>query len=125
MPWSPDAPALGFSTGTPWLPASESHRLLAVDAQQEERGSVLAFTRECLAFRRGHEALRRGSMHIVEAGDQLLAFERACGGKRLRCSFNLSDRPVWFTPSGNALLATGDIDGASLGPYAAVIEEIG
>jgi alpha-glucosidase len=125
MPWTPDAPALGFSTGTPWLPASESHRLLAVDTQEEDRGSVLAFTRECLALRHAREALRQGSMHVVEAGDQLLVFERMSESERLRCSFNLSDRPVAFTASGTPLLGTGDIDGGSLGPYAAVIEEIG
>ena len=125
MPWTPDAPALGFSTGTPWLPASESHRLLAVDTQEEDRGSVLAFTRECLALRHAREALRQGSMHVVEAGDQLLVFERTSESERLRCSFNLSDRPVAFTASGTPLLGTGDIDGGSLGPYAAVVEEIG
>jgi alpha-glucosidase len=124
MPWSAGAPSLGFTNGTPWLPASESHRLLAVDAQEEDRGSVLAFTRECLAFRRAHEALRLGAMHIVEASEQLLAFERASGRERLRCSFNLSGRSVRFTPGGRALLSTGDIDGGSLGPYAAIVEEI-
>jgi alpha-glucosidase len=124
MPWTPDAPALGFSIGTPWLPASESHRPLAVDAQKQDPGSVLAFTRECLAFRRAHGALRQGSMHIVEASDQLLVFERTGEGECLSCSFNLSDRPVAFTPSGTPLLGTGDIDGGSLGPYAAVVEEI-
>jgi alpha-glucosidase len=124
MPWSPDAPALGFSTGTPWLPASESHRLLAVEAQEEDRGSVLAFARECLALRRAHEGLRQGSMQIIEAGDQLLVFERTGERERLRCSFNLSDRPVAFAASGSPLLGTGDIDGGLLGPYAAVVEEI-
>ena len=124
MPWSPEAPNLGFSTGAPWLPASESHRLLAVDSQQEDRGSVLTFTRDCLALRRAHAALRHGSMHIVEAGDQLLVFERAAGRERLRCSFNLSDRPVRFAPAGRPLLGTGDIDGGALGPYAALVEEI-
>jgi alpha-glucosidase len=96
-----------------------------VDTQEEDRGSVLAFTRECLALRHAREALRQGSMHVVEAGDQLLVFERTSESERLRCSFNLSDRPVAFTPSGTPLLGTGDIDGGSLGPYAAVVEEIG
>jgi hypothetical protein len=63
-------------------------------------------------------------MHIVEAGEQLLIFERFCADERLRCSFNLSDRPSNFTPAGEILMRSGDIDGGCLGPYAAVVEEI-
>jgi alpha-glucosidase len=124
MPWSPDAPSLGFSTGRPWLPAGESHRLLAVEAQEEDRASMLGFTRQCLALRHAHEALRQGSMHIVDASDALLVFDRIGGRQRLRCSFNLSDRSVPFTPGGRSLLGTGDIDGGALGPYAALVEEM-
>jgi alpha-glucosidase len=125
MPWSSIAPSLGFSTGAPWLPAGEIHRLLAVDAQEEDRGSMLAFTRTCLALRRGHPALRQGSMKITEAGEQLLIFERTDRRQRLRCTFNLSDRPAAFTAAADRLASNGDIDDGSLGPYAAVIEEIG
>jgi len=63
-------------------------------------------------------------MTILQAGDQLLVFERTSGGETLRCTFNLSDRPASYRPSGTPLIAAGDIDGSSLGPYAAVVEEI-
>jgi alpha-glucosidase len=107
------------------LPADEGHRLLAVEAQQEKPGSMLAFTRECLALRRTHSALRQGSMRIAEAGEQLLIFERSDISSRLRCSFNLSDRPAQFAAAGTTLVSTGDIDDSTLGAYAALIEEIG
>ena len=125
MPWSSTAPNLGFSTGTPWLPADEGHRLLAVDAQEEKADSILAFTRECLQLRQTHLALRQGSMRIVEAGEQVLVFERIDPTSRLRCTFNLSDRAASFMPSGRPLISTGEIDDGTLGPYAALIEEIG
>jgi alpha-glucosidase len=125
MPWSSTSPNLGFSSGKPWLPADEGHRLLAVDAQQEKPDSMLAFTRECLRLRAEHPALRQGSMRIVEAGEQLLVFERSDMSSRLRCSFNLSDRPVQFASAGTTLISTGDIDDSTLGAYAALIEEIG
>jgi alpha-glucosidase len=124
MPWSSTAPNLGFTTGKPWLPPGESHRLLAVDAQEEKGDSILAFTRECLELRRIHPALRYGSMHIVEAAEQILIFERMAGRARVRCTFNLSSRPAVFSPARASLIATGDVDGGQLGPYAAAVEEI-
>lgn len=124
MPWSSTAPNLGFSTGAPWLPPGESHRFLAVDAQEEDSDSLLAFTRNCLRLRHVHPALRLGSMRILDAGEQLLAFERSHGNETLRCTLNLSDRRVPFTAAGELVAATGEIDGATLGPYAALVQEI-
>jgi alpha-glucosidase len=124
MPWSSTEPNLGFSTGKPWLPAGEGHRLLAVDTQQKDPRSILAFTRECLRLRRSHEAVRVGSMAVSEAGDQLLTFERSDGHQRLRCTFNLSERPATFTPAGRKLLTAGTIEDRSLGPYAGIVEEL-
>ena len=124
MPWSSTAPNLGFSTGEPWLPLGESHRALAVDLQQGEAGSVLEFARQCLSLRRNHAALHVGSMRIVEAGEQKLVFDRSSNGQRLRCTFNLSDRPCDFQRSRTALIDVGAVDEAALGAYAAVIEEI-
>lgn len=86
---------------------------------------MMSFTRQCLRLRRASPALRLGSMDIVEAGEQMLIFERAAAGKRLRCTFNLSDRPASFAPVGNTLIASGEIDGGQMGAYAAIIEEIG
>ena len=84
---------------------------------------MLNFTRRALELRRDHPALRGGSLRIIEAGDQLLTFERREQGKGLRCTFNLSARPATFSSSGNVLINVGSIDGGVLGPYAALIEE--
>ena len=124
MAWSADAPNLGFSTGEPWLPAGASHRSLAVDQQEGRDGSILDFTRKCLALRKRHPALRTGSMQIIEAGEALLVFERSIGSQRLRCAFNLSEQEVRYDATGKVLLSTGQVEGGRLGPYAAVIEEI-
>jgi alpha-glucosidase len=124
MPWKQGAPNLGFSAGDPWLPTGKTHGALAVDVQESDPRSTLQFTRQALKLRNSHPALRNGSMEIVEAGAQRLVFERRHRRERLRCTFNLSDRPVSFTAAGRKLLAAGEIDGA-LGPYAAIVEEIG
>jgi alpha-glucosidase len=124
MPWNSDEPNLGFSRAEPWLPLGESHAALAVDRQAGRNDSMLHFTRECLKLRNMHAALRHGSMTVVRADDQALAFERIANGGRLCCTFNLSARPAPFSSSGRALVGIGDIDGATLGPYAALVEEI-
>jgi len=125
MPWSALAPNLGFSLAEPWLPVGANHRDLSVDRQQAIADSTLHFTRECLELRKRFPALRHGSMESVEAGDQLLTFERVADGQHLRCAFNLSDGAVAFRPQGKVLIQAGEIDAETLGPYAALIEEIG
>ena len=124
MPWSGDAPNLGFSTGDPWLPAGEDHGPLAVDRQAGDADSVLAFTRRCLALRSDSPALRLGSMTIIEAGERLLRFERSHDGQRLLCSFNLSERAAPFRTSGVSLLSSGDVSPDALGAHSAIIEDI-
>jgi alpha-glucosidase len=124
MPWNSDEPNLGFSTADPWLPAGAAHQALAIDRQEAAEGSLLHFTRACLRLRRARPALRDGSLTVLEAGEQKLVFERSDDGERLLCTFNLSDQPVDFSPSGARLVGTGEIGTDSLGPYAALIEEI-
>jgi alpha-glucosidase len=124
MPWQSDAPYLGFSTAEPWLPVGKSHARLAVDRQDASADSLLQFTRNCLRLRRAHPALHHGSIKVTRADDRVLVFERAADGERLRCTFNLSDRPAAFDLSGKKIITTGDLDDGMLGAYSAVIEEI-
>ena len=124
MPWQSDQPNLGFSAAEPWLPLGEEHRDLSVDREEADPGSLLQFTRACLALRNDRPALRVGGMTLVEAGEQLLVFERSENAERLRCTFNLSDRPVPFRPSGKRLISVGPVDDNALGAYGAIIEEI-
>ena len=124
MPWNSQQANLGFSQAEPWLPIGTSHGPLAVDVQERGSNSMLRFTRDCLLLRKHLPALRQGSMQVVEAGEALLVFERSERGQRLRCTFNLSDRALPFKPAGLELIRAGHIDTTSLGPYAAIIEEI-
>jgi alpha-glucosidase len=124
MPWAAEAPNLGFSSGTPWLPPGETHRALAVDRQEHDPASALAFSRQCVVLRDAHPALRQGSLELIEAGPQRLVFDRSDGGQTLRCTFNLSSTAAPFRPSGTRLFGAGDCANETLGAYAAVIEEI-
>jgi alpha-glucosidase len=124
MPWIADRPNLGFSSGTPWLPLGETHRALAVDRQDHDPASALAFARRCIALRKSHPALRHGRLQPVEAGPERLVFDRSDGRQTLRCTFNLSNSEAPFRASGKSLFETGDCANERLGAYAALIEEL-
>ena len=121
MPWVADAPALGFSTGKPWLPVGADHAAMAVDVQVGDAASLLAWTRAMLALRKAHPALRLGDLAFVEAGGEVLAFERSFGGERLVCAFNLGREPAAFASEGEIVCSTGAVTGEALGGYAAVV----
>jgi alpha-glucosidase len=92
MPWERDAHHAGFSaTGRPWLPVPEAHLPLAVDQQDRDPDSVLTRWRTLMRMRRDNAALRLGSLHLLDAAQPLLAFERRHGRERVLCLFNLGD----------------------------------
>ena len=79
-----------------WLPIAAEHLALAVDRQEHDPHSQLAFTRRVLALRTVSSALLTGTMTIVEASDAILAFERTTATQRLLCVFNLGhDARSW------------------------------
>jgi alpha-glucosidase len=131
MPWTHDGNMAGFASASDaWLPLDPRHRELAADAQANDPNSMLAFTREMIALRRAHEALRTGDFIALDAPEPVLAFERRAGDARMLCIFNLGEasalRPL---PAGSVVkLAVGDAreqaGGAVLGPYSALFVEI-
>lgn len=99
MVWEAGADNAGFSTGKPWLPIPASHRDRAVDVQNADTASVLAFYRTMLALRRGHPALVGGSIQFFDADGEILAFIREDGGEKLLCVFNFAEEPAnWPLP---------------------------
>jgi alpha-glucosidase len=96
MPWDAEAPNLGFTTGTPWLPLGPAHRALAVSRQDGDASSTLAFARRLLAARRASAALRLGDITFLDAPAPLLAFRRDWQGESVLCVFNLGRGDVRF-----------------------------
>jgi len=95
MPWEREKPAAGFTTGKPWLPVPDAHKALAVDTQGGP-DSVLARYREVLAFRKSERSLVKGTIELLDAPDNVLAFFRQAGNEKLLCSFNFSGEPAEF-----------------------------
>ncbi|WP_348705242.1 alpha-glucosidase family protein [Acidovorax soli] len=103
-PWTQDSADLGFSSAAqpaaPWLPVIEPHRVLAVDVQERDAGSLLNFYRTLLRWRKTQPALVSGTLRVLPAHPQVLAFVRSFEGTQLLCAFNFSDSPVpWELPS--------------------------
>ena len=127
MPWTAGAPNAGFSTVEPWLPVDPRHQALAVDAQEADPTSILHAARRIIALRQAHPALRIGGLEFESAGDLVVfrRFERAEGGERLLCVFNLGFTAMdWSPPVGARRIAAvnwTETDGAALRPLAGLI----
>lgn len=105
MPWRAGAGEAGFTTGRPWLPIPPEHRARALDVQESVHGSALERVRTFLAWRRGVDAFRRGAIRFHDAPEPLVAFERAEGGERVLCVFNLGREEMRMSvPQGAAML---------------------
>ncbi len=75
MQWD-DSPGGGFGSDSPWLPLNPDWKSRNVAAQLREQDSLLSWYRSLIAVRRAEGALRRGSIRFLEAGRDILAFER-------------------------------------------------
>jgi alpha-glucosidase len=129
MPWRPDQPHRGFTTGTPWLPAAGEHAGLSVAEQEADPESTLMFARAMIGFRKASPAMRLGEIAFLDGTEPVLAFVREHDRERIACVFNLSAEPRVFEATaldGAELLpirsGEADLRGGSLGlsPYAAV-----
>jgi alpha-glucosidase len=129
MPWRRAAPMAGFTEAADaWLPLDPRHVALAVDVQEAEPDSMLAFARATIALRRACPALREGEFETLAAPEPLLAFERRAPGQTLLCLFNLGAEPVEFAGAeGSVRLAVGAASAtggrATLGGQAGLVLE--
>ena len=101
-----DSPHAGFTTGTPWLPATANHAWLNAAAQREDPDSVAAFYRELIALRHRIPVVAHGDFTMLLPEDpRVFAYRRELDGTRLTVVANLSGEPVE---------APVDVHGASL-----------
>jgi alpha-glucosidase len=101
MVWESNAANGGFSAAKPWLPIPVEHIPRAANREAGDPSSVLAAYEQLLAFRRDHDALRTGSIELLEAPQDVLAFVRGTSAERMICAFNLgSGERTFALPSG-------------------------
>jgi alpha-glucosidase len=123
MAWTSDAPALGFTTGTPWLRTGPDHAALAVDRQEQDPESLLNLTRRLIALRKAEPVLRLGRLEAIEANGDLLMFERLLGNRRIRLAFNFGETPLPISLEGKVLARVNNASLKTLPAFAAIAVE--
>ncbi|MDN4483111.1 alpha-glucosidase [Demequina lignilytica] len=113
----------GFTTGTPWLPATPNHTWLNAAAQREDPDSVAAFYRRLIALRHELPVIAHGTFEMLLPGDpQVFAYRRELDGTVLTVVANLSGDGVAVDvedPAADVLVANlpDPVVGADLRPW--------
>jgi alpha-glucosidase len=126
MPWDGSENA-GFSAATakPWLPLNADWPTRNVARMAEEPHSILTLYRRLLSARRAHLALSIGDFALLDAGGDVLAYERRHGAERFIVALNLAGRshrlelPDWASDC--RLLLSTVADAASAGSGALLL----
>ena len=106
MPWD-GSPNAGFTAGPgTWLPLNADWPARNVAVEDADPASMLSLCRALLRLRRGSEALSVGSLALVAAEDDVLAFERRAGDERLLIALNLGQQARAMPGRGDRLLST-------------------
>jgi alpha-glucosidase len=99
MPWVASAPQAGFSSANrTWLKRDPAHAAFAVDRQAGNPQSVLHYTRQLLALRRGLPALVAGDITLLDTPEDMVAFIRHNAKSAVLCAFNLGDQVLEWAP---------------------------
>src|SRR4051794_21043109 len=115
IPWAPPStagPAGGFSTGEPWLPLVADAEALNVESQAGDPRSTLSLARRLATLRAHTPALSTGAQRMLDAGPDILAWEREDGGRRFVATVNFAAAParVGAPPARAILLVSTDPD---------------
>lgn len=96
MQWSPSRHAGFTAADEPWLPVSDDHTTLNVQAAREDPASMLRFVHTLIELRRRLPALRHGTYRSLStaADERCLAFSRTAPGHETVVLLNLSGEPV-------------------------------
>jgi oligo-1,6-glucosidase/alpha-glucosidase len=109
MQWSSAAHA-GFSVASaqPWLAVHPSSKRTNVEAQRSDPESLLHCYRALLALRREHAALNAGSLTLIDAPYEIVAYRRELAGDVACVFLNFSgeERPLSLhVPEGTTLFS--------------------
>jgi len=95
MQWS-RAPGAGFTQGRPWLPLSVEYKRINVEAERDDRFSMLSLYRRLITLRRSSPALSLGSYTPLVTEGDLIAYLRESADERYLIVLNLGHRPHSF-----------------------------
>ena len=92
MPWTTEEYG-GFTSGRPWEPLESGAPSRSVAVQAKDADSLLSHYRQMIALRMESQALRSGSLTLLETGDgAVLAYLRETEGESLLVVHHLAGR---------------------------------
>ena len=92
MVWESNQANGGFSEGKPWLPVSDAHKSLSLNAQEGNLDALVHHYRKTISLRHDYVALAKGSQTPVVANGNVASFIREHDGEKIFCAFNISDQ---------------------------------
>jgi alpha-glucosidase len=110
LPWTRSGPSLGFGDAAPWLPQPRDWSELSVEAEEEDRASMLWLYRDALRVRHETAALHADDFAWLDSGDDVIAFSR---GDRFTCLVNFGGAPIELPP-GEVLLSSVPLEDGKL-----------
>jgi alpha-glucosidase len=124
IPWTPQAPGHGFTTGEAWLPFVTEASTLNAETQAADPRSTLSLARALARLRGDSPTLQSGSQRPFDAGTGVLAWTREHEGETLLAAVNFTAEAVPLAIAGTLVLSS-DPDraaaSASLGPSEALL----
>jgi len=106
IPWTRSGPSFGFGDAAPWLPQPADWGSLSVEAEEQDRSSMLWLYRDALHLRRELGELHRDAFTWLESADDVIAFSRGDG---FACVVNFGTERATLPP-GEVLLSSVDLD---------------
>src|SRR5882724_1425149 len=98
MQWS-DGRAAGFTSGAPWLPIAADYQNVSVSAERDDPSSMLTLYHRLIELRQSELALSVGEYSSLPAGEDLVAYMRKSGERRLLIVLNLGAQERRFNIS--------------------------
>lgn len=137
MQWS-DAPAAGFTTGTPWIDANPDYVRVNAAAEVADPDSVFSHYRRLIDLRHRSSVVADGDFTpVLEDHPQVFGYRRALGGRQLLVLANLTEEVARYDTTEldawrDAVVVLGNLPdspsrgvGGTLQPWEALVFELG
>ncbi len=85
----------GFSEQEPWISAPENHTFINVEAEEQDKDSILNFYRKLISLRKRYGVIQEGTVQFIDQKQpELLVYMRTMKGQKLLVASNFSGHEI-------------------------------
>lgn len=85
----------GFSEQEPWISAPENHTFINVEAEEQDKDSILNFYRKLISLRKRYGVIQEGTVQFIDQKQpKLLVYMRTMKGQKLLVASNFSGHEI-------------------------------